>query len=141
MGVDLGDDGYAIYRVNAVVTGGTPVDPQRLAAAQQQIAQVQSQSEVEAYVEALRARSKVKPYGSLEQRQRAGERPVRLRRCSRVVARLQPASQQHATAKAPRNRGAFCISRHFSFDKLHSTTERSSNDPGAGQRLAITGTN
>jgi peptidyl-prolyl cis-trans isomerase D len=65
VGVDLGDDGYAIYRVNAVVSGGA-VDPQRLAAAQQQIAQVQSQSEAEAYVEALRARSKVKLYGSLE---------------------------------------------------------------------------
>jgi peptidyl-prolyl cis-trans isomerase D len=51
--------------VNAVVSGGA-VDPQRLAAAQQQIAQVQSQSEAEAYVEALRARSKVKLYGSLE---------------------------------------------------------------------------
>jgi peptidyl-prolyl cis-trans isomerase D len=65
VGVDLGDDGYAIYRVNSVVAG-TPVEPQRLAAAQQQIAQVESQSEVEAYVQALRARSKVKLYGSLE---------------------------------------------------------------------------
>ncbi|CAH2773822.1 MAG: Peptidyl-prolyl cis-trans isomerase PpiD (EC [uncultured Paraburkholderia sp.] len=64
-GVDLGDDGYAIYRVNAVVAGA-PVDPQRFAAAQQQIAQVESQSETEAYVKALRARSKVKLYGSLE---------------------------------------------------------------------------
>ena len=65
VGVDLGDDGYAIYRVNAVVASA-PVDPQRLAAAQQQIAQVDAQSEAEAYVEALRARSKVKFYGSLD---------------------------------------------------------------------------
>jgi peptidyl-prolyl cis-trans isomerase D len=63
--VDLGDDGYAIYRVNSVVPGA-PIDPQRLAAAQQQIAQVASQSEVEAYVEALRDRAKVKFYGSLD---------------------------------------------------------------------------
>lgn len=65
VGVDLGDDGYAIYRVNSVVAGA-PIDPQRLAAAQQQIAQVDAQSEAEAYLEALRARSKVKFYGSLE---------------------------------------------------------------------------
>jgi peptidyl-prolyl cis-trans isomerase D len=65
VGVDLGDDGYAIYRVSAVVAG-TTVDPQRLAAAQQQIAQVDAQSEAEAYVAAVRARSKVKFYGSLD---------------------------------------------------------------------------
>jgi peptidyl-prolyl cis-trans isomerase D len=65
VGVDLGDDGYAIYRVNSVVAAA-PADPQRLAAAQQQIAQVNAQSEAEAYVEALRARSKVKFYGSLD---------------------------------------------------------------------------
>ena len=65
VGVDLGDDGYAIYRVNAVVASA-PIDPQRLAAAQQQIAQVDAQSDAEAYVESLRARSKVKFYGSLD---------------------------------------------------------------------------
>ena len=65
VGVDLGADGYAIYRVNSVVAGA-PIDPQRLTAAQQQIAQVASQSEVEAYVQALRERSKVKFYGSLD---------------------------------------------------------------------------
>jgi peptidyl-prolyl cis-trans isomerase D len=37
-----------------------------LAAAQQQIAQVNAQSEAEAYVDALRARAKVKFYGSLD---------------------------------------------------------------------------
>ena len=51
--------------MNAVVAG-TTVDPQRLAAAQQQIAQVDAQSEAEAYVAAVRARSKVKFYGSLD---------------------------------------------------------------------------
>ncbi|PCE28619.1 peptidylprolyl isomerase [Paraburkholderia acidicola] len=65
VGVDLGDDGYAIYRVNAVLPG-TPVDGPRLAAAQQQIGQVDAQSEVEAYIEAVKARSKVKTYGNLD---------------------------------------------------------------------------
>ena len=68
VGVDLGDDGYAIYRVNAVLPG-TPVDGPRLAAAQQQIGQVDAQSEVEAYIEAVKARSKVKTYGSLDSSQ------------------------------------------------------------------------
>jgi peptidyl-prolyl cis-trans isomerase D len=65
VGVDLGDDGYAIYRVNAVVPGN-PTDPQRLVAAQQQIAQVNAQSQVEAYVDALRSRAKIKFYGALD---------------------------------------------------------------------------
>ncbi|MGH8778611.1 SurA N-terminal domain-containing protein [Paraburkholderia sp.] len=65
IGVDLGDDGYAIYRINAVLPGAT-VDAQRLAGAQQQIAQVEAQSEVESYLDALRERSKVKTYGSLD---------------------------------------------------------------------------
>lgn len=65
VGVDLGDSGYAIYRVNAVLPGA-PIDPQRLAAAQQQLAQVEAQSEMSAYIDALRARSKVKFYGSLD---------------------------------------------------------------------------
>ncbi|OLL31355.1 peptidylprolyl isomerase [Burkholderia sp. SRS-W-2-2016] len=65
VGVDLGDDGYAIYRVNQVVAGA-PVDEHRLAAAQQQIAQVDVQSQAEAYVKALRERSKVKFYGSVD---------------------------------------------------------------------------
>jgi peptidyl-prolyl cis-trans isomerase D len=63
VGVDLGADGYAIFRVNAIVPG-TKIDPQQLAGAQQQIAQVDAQSEAEAYLAALRARSKVKLYGS-----------------------------------------------------------------------------
>ncbi|ACB64321.1 PpiC-type peptidyl-prolyl cis-trans isomerase [Burkholderia ambifaria MC40-6] len=63
VGVDLGADGYAIYRVNAVIPG-TAVDPQQLAAAQHQMAQVEAQSEGEAYLAALRDRSKVKLYGT-----------------------------------------------------------------------------
>ncbi|MCX4165238.1 MULTISPECIES: SurA N-terminal domain-containing protein [Paraburkholderia] len=72
VGVDLGDAGYAIYRVNAVLPG-TPVDGPRLAAAQQQIGQVDAQSEVEAYIEAVKARSKVKTYGNLDSSQADSE--------------------------------------------------------------------
>ncbi|MEW6341418.1 MAG: SurA N-terminal domain-containing protein [Pseudomonadota bacterium] len=72
VGVDLGDAGYAVYRVNAVLPGA-PIDPRRLAAAQQEIAQTEAQSEVGAYVEALRARSKVKFYGSLDSAQSGGD--------------------------------------------------------------------
>lgn len=64
VGVDLGDQGYAIYRVNSV-TNGPPADGPRLAAAQQQLAGVSGQSETQAYLDALRDRSKVKLYGSL----------------------------------------------------------------------------
>ncbi|WP_038766112.1 SurA N-terminal domain-containing protein [Burkholderia pseudomallei] len=63
VGVDLGNDGYAIFRVNSVVAAA-PADDQRLAAAQQQLAQVYAQSETQAYLASLRARSKVKLYGS-----------------------------------------------------------------------------
>lgn len=72
VGVDLGEDGYAIYRVNAVLPGAA-VDAQRLAGAQQQIAQVEAQSEVESYLDALRERSKVKTYGSLDGSQNGGD--------------------------------------------------------------------
>jgi peptidyl-prolyl cis-trans isomerase D len=72
VGVDLGADGYAIYRVNAVVQSA-PSDPQRLTAAQQQIASVNAQAEAEAYLAALRARSKVKMYGALDSAQSGGE--------------------------------------------------------------------
>jgi peptidyl-prolyl cis-trans isomerase D len=71
VGVDLGDAGYAVYRVNAVLPGA-PIDPRRLVAAQQEIAQSEAQSEVEAYVEALRARSKIKFYGSLDSGAQSG---------------------------------------------------------------------
>ncbi|WDD93893.1 SurA N-terminal domain-containing protein [Burkholderia sp. FERM BP-3421] len=64
VGVDLGEAGYAVFRVNALVPAA-PVDAQRLAAAQQQLAQVYAQSEVEAVMAGLRDRSKVKHYGSI----------------------------------------------------------------------------
>jgi peptidyl-prolyl cis-trans isomerase D len=59
VGVDLGTDGYAIYRVNSVEKPAA-VAPDRLAAAQQQIATVSAQAEMEAYTDSLKARSKVK---------------------------------------------------------------------------------
>ncbi|MDH6147798.1 MULTISPECIES: SurA N-terminal domain-containing protein [Paraburkholderia] len=65
VGVDLGDDGYAIYRVNQIVQPAA-TDAQHLAVAQQQIAQVDAQSQAEAYLKALRERSKVKFYGTLD---------------------------------------------------------------------------
>jgi peptidyl-prolyl cis-trans isomerase D len=68
VGVDLGAAGYGIYRVNAVLPG-TPVDQARLAAAQQQLAQIDAQEAMQAYVDSLRARSKVKLYGSPDSKQ------------------------------------------------------------------------
>ncbi|CDY76526.1 Peptidyl-prolyl cis-trans isomerase PpiD [Caballeronia glathei] len=59
VGVDLGDDGYAIYRVNGIQKAA-PVAADRLAGAQQQVAQVYAQAEMEAYLDSLKARSKVK---------------------------------------------------------------------------------
>jgi len=59
VGVDLGADGYAIYRVNGIEKA-TPVAADRLAGAQQQVAQVYAQADMEAYINALKARSKVK---------------------------------------------------------------------------------
>jgi len=64
VGVDLGADGFAIYRVNAV-TSGEALDATRIAAAQQQLGQVAGQADAQAYLDALRARSSVKTYGSL----------------------------------------------------------------------------
>ncbi len=60
VGVDLGANGYAIYRVNEV-DKAAPVTPDRLASVQQQISQVYAQADMEAYVNSLKARSKVKP--------------------------------------------------------------------------------
>jgi peptidyl-prolyl cis-trans isomerase D len=68
VGVDLGGDGYAIYRVNSIVPPAA-VDPQHLAGAQQQIAQVDAQAQMQAYLDALRARSKVKLFGALDSQQ------------------------------------------------------------------------
>jgi len=64
VGIDLGDAGYAIYRVNAIDQSAA-VDPSKLAAAQQQIAQIDAQSELTAYYASLKARSKIKYFGSL----------------------------------------------------------------------------
>ncbi|CAB3799750.1 SurA N-terminal domain-containing protein [Pararobbsia alpina] len=61
VGIDLGKDGYSIYRLNSVTTPPTP-DAQRLAAAQQQLSQMVGQADVQAYTAALRARSDVKIY-------------------------------------------------------------------------------
>ncbi|WP_250513094.1 SurA N-terminal domain-containing protein [Caballeronia sp. INDeC2] len=59
VGVDLGAEGYAIYRVNSI-DKAAPVAADRLAGAQQQVAQVYAQADMEAYINALKARSKVK---------------------------------------------------------------------------------
>jgi peptidyl-prolyl cis-trans isomerase D len=72
VGVDLGKDGYAIYRVNSVTNGPAAEGP-RLAAAQQQLAQVDGQSQVQAYLDALRERAKVKLYGSLSSASQSGD--------------------------------------------------------------------
>ncbi|WP_233863340.1 SurA N-terminal domain-containing protein [Paraburkholderia adhaesiva] len=64
VGVDLGADGFAIYRVNAV-TNAPAADGGHLAAAEQELARVGGQSQVQAYLDALRDRSKVKYFGSL----------------------------------------------------------------------------
>ncbi|WP_244816076.1 SurA N-terminal domain-containing protein [Caballeronia sp. Lep1P3] len=59
VGVDLGADGYAIYRVNGIEKAA-PVAADRLAGAQQQVAQVYAQADMEAFIDSLKARSKVK---------------------------------------------------------------------------------
>jgi len=59
VGVDLGTDGYAIYRVDGIERPD-PVTADRLTGAQQQVAQVYAQAEMESYLDSLRARSKVK---------------------------------------------------------------------------------
>lgn len=61
VGTDLGDAGYVIYRVNAV--DQAPVtDPAKITGVQQQITQINAQSEMNAYLASLKARSKVKLY-------------------------------------------------------------------------------
>jgi peptidyl-prolyl cis-trans isomerase D len=69
VGVDLGSEGYAIYRVNGVEKAA-PVAADRLAGAEKEIAQVYAQGDMESYLEALKARSSVKvtmPMNSSEQ--------------------------------------------------------------------------
>ncbi|MDE2611129.1 MAG: SurA N-terminal domain-containing protein [Burkholderiales bacterium] len=60
-GVDLGNQGYAIYRINKVSQpAATPADASRTAAETQQLAQIIGQAEFDAYVADLRANTKVK---------------------------------------------------------------------------------
>jgi len=59
IGVDLGAQGYALYRINKVLPPAN-VDETRRAADAQQLAQAAGQTEFNAYYEALKARSKVK---------------------------------------------------------------------------------
>lgn len=59
VGVDLGHDGYAIYRINKVSTPAQPKPEQRQAEAQQ-LAQLVGQADLNAYYESLKARAKVK---------------------------------------------------------------------------------
>lgn len=59
IGVDLGAQGYALYRINKVLPPAN-ADQARRAADAQQLGQVAGQAEFNAYYEALKARSKVK---------------------------------------------------------------------------------
>jgi len=66
VGTDLGAAGYVIYRVNAV--DQAPVsDPAKISGVQQKIAQINAQSEMNAYLASLKARSKVKVYAIPQQ--------------------------------------------------------------------------
>jgi len=66
VGTDLGAAGYVIYRVNAV-DQAPPGDPAKIAQIQQKIAQINAQSETNAYLASLKARSKVKIYAIPQQ--------------------------------------------------------------------------
>ncbi|WP_454763754.1 SurA N-terminal domain-containing protein [Cupriavidus campinensis] len=59
VGVDLGADGYAIYRI-AKVSAPAQVNPGQREAEAQQLGQLAGQTELAAYYEALKARAKVK---------------------------------------------------------------------------------
>lgn len=59
VGVDLGADGYAIYRI-AKVSSPTTANPGQRDAEAQQLAQLAGQTELAAYYESLKARAKVK---------------------------------------------------------------------------------
>lgn len=59
VGVDLGADGYAIYRI-AKVSSPTQANPGQRDAEAQQLAQLAGQAELAAYYETLKARAKVK---------------------------------------------------------------------------------
>ena len=59
VGVDLGADGYAIYRIGKV-SSPTQANPGQRDAESQQLAQLAGQAELAAYYETLKARAKVK---------------------------------------------------------------------------------
>jgi len=59
VGVDLGADGYAIYRI-AKVSAPAQVNPGQREAEAQQLGQLAGQTELAAYYEALKSRAKVK---------------------------------------------------------------------------------
>lgn len=63
VGVDLGNAGYAIFRIAAL--GNAPVDAAQQEKLRQNLEQVEALSQTDAYLESLRARAKVKLYGSL----------------------------------------------------------------------------
>ncbi|CAG9171797.1 SurA N-terminal domain-containing protein [Cupriavidus respiraculi] len=70
VGVDLGADGYAIYRIAKVSQPAAATDAAQRQAEQQQLSQLAGQSELEAYYESLKDRSKVevlKPAATPEQ--------------------------------------------------------------------------
>ncbi|MBY4945272.1 SurA N-terminal domain-containing protein [Cupriavidus respiraculi] len=70
VGVDLGADGYAIYRIAKVSQPAAATDAAQRQAEQQQLSQLAGQSELEAYYESLKERSKVevlKPAATPEQ--------------------------------------------------------------------------
>ncbi len=59
VGVDLGANGYAIYRIGKVILPA-PMEPAQRQAQAQQLAQLSGQTDLEAYYESLKVRSKVK---------------------------------------------------------------------------------
>jgi peptidyl-prolyl cis-trans isomerase D len=70
VGVDLGADGYAIYRIAKVSQPAASTDAAQRQAEAQQLSQLAGQSELEAYYESLKNRSKVevlKPTATPEQ--------------------------------------------------------------------------
>ena len=74
VGVDLGNDGYAVLRVNKIVPR-EPQSPEQAQQARQQFAQLWAQAEVQAYLAALRKALKVEILASAAKSAAAGEKP------------------------------------------------------------------
>ena len=70
---DLGDSGYAVYRIGKV-TQATQTDPARRQAEQQQIANALAQQEMLAYINVLKQKAKVKILKPLSSAKPAGDR-------------------------------------------------------------------